>query len=523
MVTCRLILLSHLLCWLITTSVWSESPDLTLALRRTAMVKRIDELISRRASEEGCEPAPIASDAEFLRRVHLDLTGVIPRVAEVRRFLADDDSNKRSDKIDFLLGSSRHATHLANTWRNIMLPSNLSPEQLQSVAGVQNWLREQFIDNMRYDRMVGDLLVVTGGGDSGPALFYTAMDLDPEKLAASTARIFLGLQMDCAKCHDHPFDHWTQSDFWGYAAFFAQLKQPDAMPPGQGGRVIDLNAGEVMLPTTEDVVLPKFPNGSSLSALENGSRREQLAIWMASRDNPFLSRAVVNRVWAHLFGIGLVNPVDDLRRDNPPSHPELFNELTSYFVEVGFDLRELLRTLCHTKTYQRSSQVRDSVPPPTLFAVMAIKPFTAEQLYDSLNRSLLQPAKLVANSLAVDAAFGDQERIAFLAKMRSSSRDRTQYDLGVPQALTLMNGAKVRDATDVKTSKLLTALDASLFQDSERLNVLFLATLSRMPSAEEALVFNQHIADSITGEGKQAALADALWALLNSAEYVLNH
>jgi len=301
----------------------AEEGDSALAADRQAIVRRIDELLDARIRLAGYSPAAQSSDEEFLRRVHLDLAGVIPRVAEAREFLADTGPDKRSRLIDKLLASPAHATHLANTWRTILLPGAINPEQINNVVGVHNWLRHRFSENLRYDNFVAELLVASDGGEAGPALYYTSLDLAPEKLASSTARIFLGLQIECAQCHDHPFDHWKQRDFWGYAAFFARLRQPDMTGNAVRGRarVIDRDEGDVKLPNTEDVVLPQYPSGNSPAQNELGTRREQLAIWMASRSNPYLARAGVNRAWWHLFGRGLVEPVDDLGRHNTPSHP----------------------------------------------------------------------------------------------------------------------------------------------------------------------------------------------------------
>jgi len=181
---------------------------------RAKMVRRIDRLVTAKRSQLWIAAAPKATDAEFLRRLYLDLTGSIPRVSQARDFLQDKSPNKRDKLIDQLLASPGYATHMADTWRNIMLPGGVSVEQVQNLSGLQNWLRRQFVENLRYDRLVADLLV-SKSGDVGPALFFTALELKPEKLAARTSRIFLGLQIECAQCHDHPFDKWTKRDFWG--------------------------------------------------------------------------------------------------------------------------------------------------------------------------------------------------------------------------------------------------------------------------------------------------------------------
>ena len=490
---------------------------------RKAMVSRVDELLAERLAAAGVEAAAPADDAEFLRRVYLDLAGVIPRVSEARAFLRDERADKRAKLIDQLLASPGHATHLANTWRNIMLPGGVEAEQINNAVGVQNWLRAQFAENVRYDRMVSDLLVATNASDTGPALFYTSLELQPEKLAAATARIFLGLQIECAQCHNHPFDRWKQEDFWGYAAFFARLKQPRPERRMVQVRLEDVGTGEVKLPGTETVVPPKFPSGPSPAADESGTRREQLSIWMASRDNPYLARAAVNRVWAHLFGRGLVEPVDDLAPHNPASHPQLFDELTGYFVQSGFDLRELYRTLANTRAYQRSSQFAgDQEPPPELVAKMPIKPLTPDQFFDSLSRLLPKTALPTMPNGRTGSGLLDPRRQAFVAKLQSPSRSAIDYQAGVLQALTLLNGAEVFAASDNDQSSVLGALTAPLFNDDQRVETLFLATLSRPPTLDERTKFTSYLS-SRPETDRNKALSDILWALLNSAEFGLNH
>jgi hypothetical protein len=484
--------------------------------------RRVDELLELRLREANLVPAPQASDGEFLRRVYLDLLGVIPRVGEVREFLRDSRPDKRQRLIDELLASPRHANHLANTWRQFMLPGNVDLDDVQSVAGVQNWLRRQFAQNLRYDRVVSDFLVASGGGDSGPALYYTALELKPEKLAASTARNFLGIHLECAQCHRHPFDKWTQEDFWGYAAFFAQLEQAGDMARPGAVQLVDKSEGEVNLPDTDTIVPPQYPDGRHPNAAQGGTRRVQLAIWMASRDNPYLARAVVNRTWAHLFGRGLIEPVDDLSDQNPPSHPELFRELTEHFIRTEFNLRELIRTLASTRAYQRTSRTPgDTVLPQELFANMAIKTLSAEQLYDCLARALMQePGQ--EGPFAARGAFNPR-RLAFAAQMQMRGQNPTEYEAGVLQALTLLNGAQVDAASSLEQSALLAGLEAPWFDDEQRVETLFLATLCRVPSGSERSRFVEHVSRGGVSGNAREALSDVLWALLNSAEFAMNH
>jgi hypothetical protein len=401
-----------------------------------------------------------------------------------------------------------------------MIPGGLDLEQLQNIAGVQNWLRRQFAQNMRYDRIVSDFLVATGGGEAGPALYYTSLELKPEKLAASTARIFLGLQIECAECHPHPFDHWKQEDFWAYAAFFARLEQSENRRGAAEVGLVDLDSGEVKLPDSETVVLPRYPDGNPVRKEAGGTRRVQLAIWMASRDNPYLAKAAVNRLWAHLFGRGLIDPVDDIGGHNPASHPKLFEELTEYFVGTGFDIKELLRTLSNTKAYQLSSRLDREPYAPGLFASMAIKTMTAEQLYDSLNRVAGGRPAEIPNFLAIRSNLFDQQRLAFIGKMQMQGSTATEFDAGVLQALTLLNGSNINAASQAEQSGVLIALDSPLFSTEERVETLFLGTLSRRPSTDELTSFVAHVNDS---SEQREAMGDVLWALLNSAEFALNH
>lgn len=500
-------------CWLGVSTAMAAPP---------AFSGRVDELLEQRLAAAKVTAGPLADDDEFLRRVYLDLHGVLPRVGEAREFLADASTDKRERLIDELLQAPRHATHLANTWRQALLPGNVDIEDLQSVAGVQNWLRRQFVQNLRYDRLAADFLVATGGGDAGPALYFTSQELKPEKLAASTARIFLGLQIECAQCHKHPFDKWTQEDFWSYAAFFARLQREDGARGPRSIRLVDTSEGEVKLPDTETVVPPRFPDGRAPNADETGTRRVQLAIWMASRENPFLARAVVNRVWSQLFGRGLVEPVDDVGDHNPATHPELFRELTQHFVDSGFDLRDLYRVLVNTRAYQRTSRQATETP-VELYAVMAVKTLTPEQLFDCLDRVLLQQASIRSDFQPIPSSLFDPRRQAFVAKMPLRGQNGTEFDAGVLQALTLLNGGDVAAATSLEQSALLVGLDAPLFSDDERIETLFLATLTRRPAAEERSTFVEYVSKGGTTQDQRAALSDVLWALLNSAEFILNH
>jgi hypothetical protein len=485
----------------------------------------IDRLLQQSWDRQQIQPTPTSNDAEFCRRVWLDLAGVAPPVSQLRAFLADTDSdNTDSDNADSdkrhrlvarLLDSSQYANHMAARWNEVLLPpdAQTQQQQQQNVTALHEWLRDQFRENVRYDYLVGGFLTAGGAGNSGPAIFYTSYGLEPEKLAAATSRIFMGIQLQCAQCHDHPFDRWTQEDFWHYAAFFSQLEQTDM---GQNSIIEDRPGREVTLPDTDQVMLPRYPGVSDPPEQDPGDmRRRQLTIWMASRDNPYFVRAAVNRVWAHLFGRGIVDPVDAMDRDNRPSHPELLDFLAGYFVEQRFDLRTLYATLCRTRAYGRSSgSTAGQRPPQESFAAMTVKTLTAEQFYDSMQQNIYRNH----GGSSTERMSSDAARRQFLNRMRATGSSPRDYPHGVVQALGMMNGPEINLATHSGQIGLLTALQAPLFHDSDRVETLFLATLSRQPRPEEASRFADHLASAATPQERRAALSDLLWVLLNTAE-----
>ncbi|MEX0712755.1 MAG: DUF1549 and DUF1553 domain-containing protein [Pirellulales bacterium] len=513
-------------CWLACANGAPADDDLWAAPDAAAMTRWVDELLLERMSQAGVEPAGQSDDAEFLRRAWLDVNGVIPTASDVREFLGDIRSEKRALAVERLLNSPRYATHLANVWSNMLLPADAQIERIEQTAQFNGWLRRRFAENTRYDTLVADLLTTTGEGDrAGAVLFYTAAEVKPEELAASTSRIFLGVQIQCAQCHDHPFDEWKQRDFWSYAAFFARLQTSAGGGP-MATALVDAPRGEVMLPDSEEVVLPKYLGAEPPREDADVNRRRQLAIWMVSRDNPYFARVAVNRVWAQLFGRGLVHPVDDFGEHNPASHPQLLDELAAWFVAAGYDLRALYGVLANTEAYQRTSRVdaRESADeaPPELFSRMAIKTLTPDQLYDCLLRATRFAEAEQGGGLGPISA-AELNRRQFLARFNMGTHEAVEFQAGIPQVLALMNGPLTARATDPDQGGVLQALAAPFFSDGERVESLFLATLSRPPGDAERARFVEYVETGGPTADRRRALGDLLWALLNSPEFVFNH
>jgi hypothetical protein len=515
------------------TAVASASP-VTASSELTAT---IDAQIAAKWQAAGTRPTGPASDAEFLRRVWLDLTGTIPSVSEARDFLDDTSLDKRSRLVERLLASPAYSAHMAATWKELLLPEAANSYLIQYFAtDFDPWLRKQFAENAGYDAIVREILTVSvtrapnmrglpfGQGPPSPFAFFAAKDGKPENLAASTARLFLGVRLECAQCHDHPFARWKREQFWGYAAFFGSIErtnQGDSL--FQAREVLDRR--ELGVPGTERVVQARFLDATEPEWRPRVAARGALADWMTAPDNPYFSRAAVNRVWAQLFGTGLVDPVDDFAADNAPSHPELLDELARQFVAHRFDFQYLIRAIVASRAYALSSSSAGDSPSGEdlhLFARMPVRAMTPVQLYESL----VQAAGLrhEADQVFVIKGGGDSPRREFLEKFASRDEKPTEHQTSILQVLTLMNGRLMNDATSLERGGALPAVAESYFLATpEKIEALYLAALARRPRPEELDRLVPYVDRGGPGLNPKQALADVFWALLNSAEFCVNH
>ena len=530
--------------------VASGVPTLPIPSSSVAMTSRIDQLVDELWQENDVVPVDLANDETFLRRVYLDVIGRVPTIGEYNQFFELDTQDRRSKLIDELLDSREHALHMGGIWKRILVPDDETAiSRLGGSGKLEQWLSDAFADNLPYDKLVKQLLLAEGRvNESGPLLFYAAAKMNAEELAARTSRTFLGMRMECAECHDHPFDHWSQEDFWSLAAYFAQISRPqgkiEMVSPVL--RVRDANFGSVKLPETDIVIEPKLPvslhggHGMTQADIDElkeaevtgGSRREQLAAWITHPKNSHFAQATANRIWAHLFGQGVVDPVDDMGGHNLPTSPQLLNQLGRYFVQSGFDLRELMRVLLNSHAYQLSSihEPGASSRDVRYFARIPLKPLTAEQLYDCLStatgRSDLGQRVAIPMQLSIASdvdRFSDPGRAAFLAQFRTSIDQRTDYQAGIPQALTLMNGPMIASATSETPKGILKSLSAPFFDDTTRIEKLFIAVLTRKPTAEEKKRYEEFLGNQPAAVNKSDLLGDVLWVLINSAEFTMNH
>jgi hypothetical protein len=352
--------------------------------------------------------------------------------------------------------------------------------------------------------------------------FYQANEMKPDNLSAATSRLFLGVKIECAQCHDHPFAHWTRKQFWEYTAFFAGIK-PQSLNAGVFTPATDdPRVHEIAMPGTEKKIQARFLDGKKPPWKEGVGTRTVLADWMTARDNPFFARAAANRMWEHFLGIGLVDPVDDFRDENPASHPELLDELARQFAANRFDLKYLIRAITASSAYQRSSrQTHATQADFRLFARMAHKGLSPEQIFDSLAtatgfRDLDPNAGRFGNRGGV--------RVDFLVKFANPVDRRTEHQTSILQALALMNGRFIADATSLDKSEVLAAvIDSPFMDDRQRLDTLYLAALARPMRPAEVDRLVHYVATGGPSRNSRRALADVFWVLLNSSEFILNH
>jgi hypothetical protein len=505
------------------------------------LAETIDRLVAAHWDESRVSPAPLADDGEFIRRVALDLTGKIPSASDVRWFLDDPTADKRERLVERLLDSPAYIAHSTGVEMHLMMPEVESNAEAQALTpSFEAWLREQITANVGSDRIVRAILTTkvaddgagarnrqaaSRGREPSPLPFYVTKDVKSENLAASTARLFLGLRLECAQCHNHPFASWTRDQFWGYAAFFASLEKKAPEDASLDPIREQPDRREAAIPGTEKVVKAAFLDGSTPRFRPHEPARLTLADWMTSPDNPYFARAAVNRIWAQLFGIGLVDPVDDMGADNPPSHPELLDVLAKAFAEHGYDRKFLIRAITLCRPYQLTSH--DAGPgassdDPRLFARMRERGLTAEQLYDSLTQAIgLTVEEARPGRLAVEMS---SSRGEFLEKFGHQDERPTEAQTSILQALALMNGRTVAGATHVEGGATLSAVAEAPFLDTAgRIETLFLATLSRRPRREEAARLAAYVEGGGSAGDPRKALSDVFWALLNSPEFLLNH
>lgn len=436
-----------------------------------------------------------------------------------------------------LLDSPAFVRNFTTVWRNALIPQANSQTQFRGlIPGFEAWLWERLSKGEPWDDVVREIITAKVDFTNGPALaattspdaFFAVRELKPENLASGTARAFLGVRLDCAQCHDHPFDKWSQEQFWSLAAFYSGFSRPDDADEDDPRAMMSLtektDARSIKIPGTESTASAVFLTGTAPDwRTTTQSPRDLLAEWIVHDENPYFARMAVNRMWAQFFGRGIVDPVDDFSDNNPASHPQVLNILAEDFVSSGYDIKRLVRVITATEVYQLSSvQSHESQAEASHFARAVLRGLTPEQLFDSLAEAVgfYQPYRS-DNPFVIDT---NSPRAEFLNMFRDSAESALDRETTILQALAMMNGEFMERATSLDNSQTLRAIaEFPAMTADEKLETLFLASLSRQPTTAERKRLGEYIAAGKSSEDSKSALSDVFWALLNSSEFLLNH
>ena len=494
-----------------------------------AQQNRVDELVVAEWQKMGLSPGTLASDEELLRRAYLDLIGTLPTAEEAQRFLRSDAVDKRSRLIDELLQRPEYVDYWSLKWSDLLRAHRRALGE-KGLASFQGWLRQQLRENTGFDTIARELITAEGNlFTSGPVAYYF-VDRTPEELAETTAQVFLGVRLTCARCHHHPFEIWGQDDYYSLASFFTGVVRKDNREGGAfgGAQAIRASAGQAMLHPNTGVKLPPRalgwtpPGDAALSDV-----RKPLAQWLTRPENERFAKTVVNRYWAAMFGRGLVHPVDDLSTSNPPVFPTVLEALSQEFVSHGYDLKHLLRTICNSRAYQLASD-----PHPTTdgegkyFIHRTPVRLPAEVLLDALNQvaGVREPfAGLPEGTRAIalpDSNIDSSFLTTFGRPRRTSSCDCERVSrLDLTQVLYLANSQKLQAKLGAAEGRI-TRLVKGGKNDQEILAELYIASLARLPTPDERETAIKYLT---TVPSRQEAFEDVLWALVNCPEFVMNH
>ena len=488
----------------------------------------VDKHISAKLEKVRLQPSDLAGDAEFLRRLSYDLTGLPPTVEETRAFLADKTETrvKRSKMIDKLMAKPEFVNHWSVKWGDL-LQVNRNRLGDKGMWAFREWIRETIATNKPYDRMVRELITARGSTFQNPPANYFRFTRDPKLAMETTTQLFLGVRMVCAQCHDHPFEKWTQNQYFQLTAFFGGVGIKDGMDSNEEIVFEKRDDFEIKHPKDGRVMPAKFLFGGEKLAPREAELRQSLAEWLTSRDNELFAKAMANRMWSYFFGRGIIEPVDDIRASNPPSNPLLLDALTKDFLDHNFDLRHLMRTIVNSRTYQLSYRTNEwNAEDEINFSHAQPRRLSAEELYDGiylatgshpflrdvpkLFRAQQFPDSTVGLGGFLDV-FGRPER-------QTSCECERRSDVSLVQALNLLNGSTIADAIadeEGRIAKLVLggANDRKIVED------LYLAALNRPPEPREMDLAQTYLAG---GLNRAERAQDLMWALLNSNAFLFN-
>ncbi len=496
----------------------------------------VDEAVFSKLKLLGIPPSGACDDATYLRRVTLDVTGMLPTADEARAFLADSDPTKRERLVDRLLDSPEYADQFANKWNLILRNKRRSEEDKAGTYAFHRWIWQSIYENKPFDDFVREILTASGSVSFNPAVvWYREVD-SVEEQVEDTAQLFLGLRLQCARCHHHPFEKWSQDDYYGMAAFFSRVGQKDLPVEAVSGagkprdKRVFHNDGKAASqnPRTGKQLVPTGLGAPPLDLPPTADPRVALAEWMTEPSNPFFAKSVVNRYWKHFFSRGLVEPEDDMRATNPPTNPELLDGLARHFIDSGYDLKQLVRMIVLSKTYQLAAEPNDrNANDKQNFSRFYPKRLSAEALYDGFHQVTAAQesyAGLPADTRAMQLA--DPTIGPYFLKVFGQPQGDTacecerSQEANLAQSLHLLNSSEVQNKIASGTGRA-----ATLAKDerpaADKVSELYLWVYGRTPDADELKIATEHVARH--AEKPQAAYEDLVWALVNTKEFLFNH
>ncbi len=500
----------------------------------------VDQYTLKKWQQLGLAPSKLCTDDQFIRRLSLDIAGTMPTPEEVMQFVADKDPKKRDKLVDRLLESPEYSYFFANKWADILrVKRRGQPDRAEGTFAFHDWIRDAIARDMPFSDFAGAILAASGSEERNPPTVWYKELTNPEQFVDDTAQVFLGLRIACANCHHHPYEKWSQDDYWGMAAFFGKVVRKNIAVPGrqnqQNQRVIvytKANSGNVINKRTHKAAIAKPLDGEALTSLaKDQDPRQNLVAWMTDPKNPFFARAVANRYWAHFFGRGIVDPLDDMRVTNPPSNRELLDALAKVVTDNNYSLKTLIKTICKSRTYQLSSMPNEfNKSDKQTYARYYPKRLSAEVLLDAVNQVTGSPTQfggLPTDKFAPNRAimlpdesftsyfldvFGRPQRISACECERVS-------EANLAQALHLLNSDEVQNKL-TRGGGRADQLSKNKRPDAEKITELFLWAFARKPTAQDMKVALDHITKN--AKNKKVAYENIIWALINTKEFIFN-
>jgi hypothetical protein len=496
---------------------WVDSPEANF----------IDRHVNDKLKKMKTLPSGPSTDEEFLRRVSVDLTGIPPTLEQVKAFLADprESSLKRNAKIDELLESSEYIDHWTLKWSDLLLANRKFITE-KGVWGYRHWIRTAIATNRPYDQFVAELLTANGSTFENPAANYYRISREPSAVMENLTQVFLGTRFSCNKCHDHPFERWTQGQYYQLSAFFASVGHKPGAAPQEEIIFPTRTAQPVVNPRSNAAVSPRFPFTHAGAVDTHAELRQQLAQWLTSPENPYFATSVVNRYWSYLLGRGIIDPVDDIRSSNPATNPALLKALTDDFLAHRMDLKQLLRTIARSNTYQRSFKTNKwNADDGENYSHFMPRRLTAEQLFDAIMIASGSPVTLPG----VPAGFRATQlpdpniQIGFLDMFGRPPREipcecERAAEVSLAQTLNLINGPTVSEAI-IHPQGLIARLVAARTDDRTLIEDIYLSVLGRGPTDDE---LQKSLGYFVAIDTKAEAAQDLMWALMNSPAFLFN-